>query len=82
MGLPVGSLSAFVVGRGFVPKFGRWYFCCYFQNKKWVNMLFSTITCRIKVPYPFQWGGPTFNAGDVFAMMAASFASLIEVCIS
>ncbi|XP_008810107.2 nucleobase-ascorbate transporter LPE1-like [Phoenix dactylifera] len=32
----------------------------------------------IKVPYPFQWGGPTFDAGDVFAMMAASFASLIE----
>ncbi|KAK8938245.1 Nucleobase-ascorbate transporter 6 [Platanthera guangdongensis] len=32
----------------------------------------------IRVPYPFQWGTPTFNAGDSFAMMAASFASLIE----
>ncbi|XP_039113985.1 nucleobase-ascorbate transporter 6-like [Dioscorea cayenensis subsp. rotundata] len=32
----------------------------------------------IKIPYPFQWGGPTFDAGEAFAMMAASFASLIE----
>ncbi|XP_020574500.1 nucleobase-ascorbate transporter 6-like [Phalaenopsis equestris] len=32
----------------------------------------------IRFPYPFQWGAPTFNAGDVFAMMAASFASLVE----
>nr|TKS08191.1 hypothetical protein D5086_0000108410 [Populus alba] len=26
----------------------------------------------IKVPYPFQWGRPTFDAGDVFVMMDAS----------
>ncbi|KAL1222801.1 Nucleobase-ascorbate transporter 8 [Cardamine amara subsp. amara] len=32
----------------------------------------------IRVPYPFQWGAPTFNAGEVFAMMAASFVSLVE----
>ncbi|ESQ35807.1 hypothetical protein EUTSA_v10007311mg [Eutrema salsugineum] len=32
----------------------------------------------IRVPYPFQWGTPTFNAGEVFAMMAASFVSLVE----
>ncbi|KAH7523740.1 hypothetical protein FEM48_Zijuj06G0044100 [Ziziphus jujuba var. spinosa] len=32
----------------------------------------------IYIPYPFQWGSPTFNAGDVFAMMAASFVSLFE----
>ncbi|XP_072989374.1 nucleobase-ascorbate transporter LPE1-like isoform X1 [Typha latifolia] len=32
----------------------------------------------IRVPYPFQWGRPIFFAGDAFAMMAASFASLIE----
>ncbi|KAJ8640762.1 hypothetical protein MRB53_017456 [Persea americana] len=32
----------------------------------------------IRIPYPFQWGGPTFNAGESFAMMAASFAALIE----
>ncbi|KAG0476565.1 hypothetical protein HPP92_013406 [Vanilla planifolia] len=32
----------------------------------------------IRIPYPFQWGAPSFNAGDVFAMMAASFASLVE----
>ncbi|XXG56853.1 hypothetical protein AAC387_Pa03g4163 [Persea americana] len=32
----------------------------------------------IRVPYPFQWGSPTFDAGESFAMMAASFAALIE----
>ncbi|CAL9151137.1 nucleobase-ascorbate transporter LPE1-like [Musa acuminata AAA Group] len=32
----------------------------------------------IRVPYPFQWGSPIFHAGDIFAVMAASFASLIE----
>ncbi|XP_077233468.1 nucleobase-ascorbate transporter 7-like [Tasmannia lanceolata] len=32
----------------------------------------------IRIPYPFQWGSPTFNAGDAFAMMAASFVALIE----
>ncbi|CAN1793433.1 Putative nucleobase-ascorbate transporter 10 [Linum perenne] len=30
------------------------------------------------VPYPFQWGSPTFKAGETFAMMAASFVSLFE----
>ncbi|OVA05893.1 Xanthine/uracil/vitamin C permease [Macleaya cordata] len=32
----------------------------------------------IRVPYPFQWGAPTFEVGEAFAMMAASFAALIE----
>ncbi|XP_078443385.1 nucleobase-ascorbate transporter 6-like [Wolffia australiana] len=32
----------------------------------------------IDVPYPFQWGAPTFNAGEAFAMMAASFVALVE----
>ncbi|XP_030522778.1 nucleobase-ascorbate transporter 4 isoform X1 [Rhodamnia argentea] len=32
----------------------------------------------IRVPYPFQWGGPSFDAGDAFAMMAASLVALIE----
>lgn len=31
------------------------------------------------MPYPFQWGRPTFNAGETFAMMAASLVSLFEV---
>lgn len=35
--------------------------------------------CRIRVPYPFQWGAPTFDAGEAFAMMAASFVALVEV---
>lgn len=37
------------------------------------------MVCRIRVPYPFQWGGPSFDAGDAFAMMAASLVALIEV---
>ncbi|XP_062177710.1 nucleobase-ascorbate transporter 4 isoform X2 [Alnus glutinosa] len=32
----------------------------------------------IRVPYPFQWGSPTFNAGDAFAMMAASLVAIVE----
>ncbi|VVA90808.1 unnamed protein product [Arabis nemorensis] len=32
----------------------------------------------ITVPYPFQWGPPTFHAGEAFAMMAVSFVSLVE----
>ncbi|THU57672.1 hypothetical protein C4D60_Mb03t05980 [Musa balbisiana] len=32
----------------------------------------------IRFPYPFQWGAPTFDAGEAFAMMAASFVSLVE----
>ncbi|XP_050366849.1 putative nucleobase-ascorbate transporter 10 [Argentina anserina] len=32
----------------------------------------------IYIPYPFQWGSPTFNAGEAFAMVAASLVSLIE----
>lgn len=43
------------------------------------DSVFPPQICRIKIPYPFQWGGPTFDAGEAFAMMAASFASLIEV---
>uniref|UniRef100_A0A1D1XZB3 Nucleobase-ascorbate transporter 6 n=1 Tax=Anthurium amnicola TaxID=1678845 RepID=A0A1D1XZB3_9ARAE len=32
----------------------------------------------IRIPYPFQWGAPTFDAGEAFAMMAASFVALVE----
>ncbi|CAA7410248.1 unnamed protein product [Spirodela intermedia] len=32
----------------------------------------------IKIPYPLQWGAPTFNAGHVFGMMGAVLVSLIE----
>ncbi|KAK3193059.1 hypothetical protein Dsin_024369 [Dipteronia sinensis] len=32
----------------------------------------------IRIPYPFQWGRPSFNAGDAFAMMAASFVAIVE----
>lgn len=32
----------------------------------------------IRIPYPFQWGAPVFDAGQAFAMMAAAFVSLVE----
>ncbi|KAL6655939.1 hypothetical protein ACP70R_006765 [Stipagrostis hirtigluma subsp. patula] len=32
----------------------------------------------ISVPYPFQWGAPTFDAGETFAMMMTSFIALAE----
>ncbi|XP_058081147.1 nucleobase-ascorbate transporter 7-like [Magnolia sinica] len=32
----------------------------------------------VRFPYPFQWGSPTFDAGESFAMMVASVAALIE----
>lgn len=35
---------------------------------------------RIRVPYPFQWGAPSFDAGECFAMMMAAFVAVVEVC--
>ncbi|KAL1814688.1 hypothetical protein ACET3Z_017262 [Daucus carota] len=32
----------------------------------------------ISFPHPFQWGTPSFNAGEAFAMMMASFVALVE----
>ncbi|XP_022763531.1 nucleobase-ascorbate transporter 4-like [Durio zibethinus] len=32
----------------------------------------------IRVPYPFQWGRPSFNAADTVAVIAASFVAIIE----
>lgn len=32
----------------------------------------------IRFPYPFQWGRPTVNAGDVLVIGAAAFVSLVE----
>ncbi|XP_057810679.1 putative nucleobase-ascorbate transporter 10 isoform X2 [Salvia miltiorrhiza] len=31
------------------------------------------------IPFPFQWGPPTFTAGETFTAMIASFVALIEV---
>ncbi|XP_071711536.1 nucleobase-ascorbate transporter 6-like [Rutidosis leptorrhynchoides] len=32
----------------------------------------------IRAPYPFQWGAPSFHAGEAFAMMMAAFVALVE----
>lgn len=48
------------------------------------NCFFFTmklIFVRIKIPYPLQWGAPTFDAGHAFGMMAATLVSLIEVIL-
>lgn len=39
----------------------------------------SNLLSRIKIPYPLQWGAPTFEAGHAFGMMAGVLVSLIEV---
>ncbi|KAK9690512.1 hypothetical protein RND81_09G133400 [Saponaria officinalis] len=35
-------------------------------------------TSWVRFPYPFQWGRPTLNVPNGFAMMAAAFVSLVE----
>ncbi|GAV81135.1 Xan_ur_permease domain-containing protein [Cephalotus follicularis] len=37
-----------------------------------------TAASWLRVPYPFQWGRPSFNAGDAFVMWAAAFVSIVE----
>ncbi|KAI3504610.1 hypothetical protein L2E82_46518 [Cichorium intybus] len=32
----------------------------------------------IRIPYPFQWGAPSFDAGEAFAMMMTAFVALVE----
>ncbi|XP_078439516.1 nucleobase-ascorbate transporter 6-like [Wolffia australiana] len=32
----------------------------------------------IRIPYPFQWGLPTFDAGEAFAMMVSALVALVE----
>uniref|UniRef100_A0A804QZT5 Nucleobase-ascorbate transporter 2 n=1 Tax=Zea mays TaxID=4577 RepID=A0A804QZT5_MAIZE len=32
----------------------------------------------IKIPYPLQWGAPTFNAGQSFGIVSAVLVSLVE----
>ncbi|CAH8283265.1 unnamed protein product [Eruca vesicaria subsp. sativa] len=32
----------------------------------------------VKVPYPLQWGRPSFHGSDAFAMMAASYVAIVE----
>ncbi|KAG6401686.1 hypothetical protein SASPL_138550 [Salvia splendens] len=40
--------------------------------------MFKFSAYRIRVPYPFQWGAPSFDAGECFAMMMAAFVALVE----
>ncbi|KAL0545664.1 hypothetical protein IC582_015554 [Cucumis melo] len=43
------------------------------------NIAISTgALCRIRVPYPFQWGTPIFRASHVFGMMGATLVASAE----
>lgn len=59
----------------FIPKL---FHRIFLSKSLWKISVFF-IVFRIRVPYPFQWGSPSFNAGDAFAMGAASLVALIEV---
>jgi hypothetical protein len=43
------------------------------------HVTFPCTFIRISIPYPLQWGAPTFSADHAFGMMAAVVVSLIEV---
>ncbi|XP_020866709.1 nucleobase-ascorbate transporter 4 isoform X1 [Arabidopsis lyrata subsp. lyrata] len=32
----------------------------------------------VRIPYPLQWGRPSFHASDAFAMMAATYVAIVE----
>ncbi|ESQ30485.1 hypothetical protein EUTSA_v10011388mg [Eutrema salsugineum] len=32
----------------------------------------------VKIPYPLQWGRPSFHGSDTFAMMAATYVAIVE----
>ncbi|KAJ4797905.1 Xanthine/uracil permease family protein [Rhynchospora pubera] len=66
---------------------------CSYINGRWCiqnRPLHTQINCRtdranlissapwIKIPYPLQWGPPTFDAGHCFGMMAAVVVSMVE----
>ncbi|KAG4998433.1 hypothetical protein JHK85_029872 [Glycine max] len=42
------------------------------------KIVYNSIKLPIRVPYPFQWGPPSFSAGDIFATVAASLVAIVE----
>ncbi|KAG5005197.1 hypothetical protein JHK82_029224 [Glycine max] len=42
------------------------------------KIVYNSIKLPIRVPYPFQWGPPSFSAGDIFATVAASLVATVE----
>ena len=53
---------------------------CLIVDMSGKELIIGIWVCRIRVPYPFQWGTPSFDAGEAFAMMMTSFVALVEVC--
>ncbi|XP_057427807.1 nucleobase-ascorbate transporter 4 [Lotus japonicus] len=78
---------ALLVSIGIVWAFAEILTAAGAYNKRSPTTQFSCRTDRsglisaapwIRVPYPFQWGRPSFDAGDTFAMVAASLVAIIE----
>ncbi|CAA6653441.1 unnamed protein product [Spirodela intermedia] len=44
------------------------------------SYLLTSADCSVQdwIPYPFQWGAPTFSASHVFGMMGATLVSAVE----
>jgi len=70
------SLYSFSPLHYFVKQWSVTYFSAWNLSRS-IQHVFCV--CRIRVPYPFQWGAPTFDASEAFAMMMASFVALVEV---
>lgn len=49
------------------------------KNRGYFFWKTSSIFRRVKVPYPLQWGRPSFHGSDAFAMIAASYVAIVEV---
>ncbi|XP_061373876.1 nucleobase-ascorbate transporter 4 [Gastrolobium bilobum] len=78
---------AILVSVGIVWAFAEILTAAGAYNKRSPNTQISCRTDRsglisaapwIRVPYPFQWGRPSFNAGDAFAMIAACLVAIVE----
>jgi len=39
----------------------------------------NSFILRVRIPYPLQWGRPSFHGSDAFAMMAATYVAIVEV---
>lgn len=52
-------------------------------NKHVMNLTqgLKMLIFRIRIPWPLQWGSPTFEADHTFGILAGALATLIEVTI-
>ncbi|XP_033133261.1 nucleobase-ascorbate transporter 4 isoform X2 [Brassica rapa] len=48
------------------------------RSKQRICLKISSFFLRVRIPYPLQWGRPSFHASDAFAMIAASYVAIVE----